>query len=108
MEVPPCMLRALCTIGVCVKTNQNCGIDVSYDWLSQVKTIIRCETFRYMNSFFPDTIISWNKVITHFNNVLSFGNMKEHIRSLIRPEKKSIFGIHDPSGVRYLFQLRVG
>ena len=69
---------------------------------------IRCKTFRYMYSFFPDTITSWNNVITHFNNIPSFGNLKEHIRSLIRPEKKSIFGIHDPSGVRYLFQLKVG
>ena len=69
---------------------------------------IRCKTFRYMYSFFPDAITSWNNVITHFNNIPSFGNLKEHIRSLIRPEKKSIFGIHDPSGVRYLFQLRVG
>ena len=58
--------------------------------------------------FFPGLITSWNNVITHFNNVPSFDNLKEHIRSLIRPEKKSIFGIHDPSGVRYLFQLRVG
>ena len=69
---------------------------------------IRCKTFRYMYSFFPDAITSWNNVITHFNNIPSFGNLKEHIRSLIRPEKKNIFGIHDPSGVRYLFQLRVG
>ena len=31
-----------------------------------------------------------------------------HILSLIRPKKKSIFNIHDPSGLRYLFYLRVG
>ena len=30
------------------------------------------------------------------------------ILSLVRPEKKGIFGIHDPSGLRILFQLRVG
>ena len=28
--------------------------------------------------------------------------------SLIRPSKKSIFGIHDPYGIKILFQLRVG
>ena len=33
---------------------------------------------------------------------------KRHILSLVRPEKRSIFGIHDPSGLRILFQLRVG
>ena len=31
-----------------------------------------------------------------------------HILSLIRPKKKCIFGIHDPLGLRYLFQLRAG
>ena len=34
--------------------------------------------------------------------------MKDHILSLIRPEAKNIFGLHDPIGLRYLFQLRVG
>jgi hypothetical protein len=36
-----------------------------------------------MSSFFPDAVISWNNIITHF-------------------------GIHDPLGFRYLLQLRVG
>ena len=27
---------------------------------------------------------------------------------MIRPKKKNIFGIHDPLGLRYLLQLRVG
>ena len=61
-----------------------------------------------MNSFFPDTISSWNNAISHFQNVPSLGTFKKHITSLIHPEKKSIFGIHDHSGVGFLFQLRVG
>ena len=69
---------------------------------------IRCKTFRYMNSFFPDAITSWNSAITHFHNVPSVGIFKKHVISLIRPEKKHIFGIHDPLGVGYLFQMRVG
>ena len=69
---------------------------------------ISCKSFRYMNSFFPDAITSWNKVITHFHNIPSVGILKDHIISLIRPEKKNIFGIYDPLGLRYLFQLRVG
>ena len=49
-----------------------------------------------MYSFFPGAITSWNNAITHFNNVPSFGNLKEHIRSLTRPEKKafSVYMIH--------------
>ena len=38
----------------------------------------------------------------------SINILKNHILSLIRPEKKSIFNIHDPAGLRYLFYLRLG
>ena len=69
---------------------------------------IKCKSDRYMNSFFPDGSNSWNNVITHFNDIQSIDILKKHILSLIRPEEKSIFGIHDPSGLRNLFQLRVG
>ena len=61
-----------------------------------------------MYSFFPDGITSWNNVITHFKDIPSIDILKDHILSLIRPEKKNIFGNHDPSGLRSLFQLRVG
>ena len=62
---------------------------------------------RYMNSFFPDAINSWNNIITNYQNLSSFTSLKAHILSLIRPKIKSIFGIHDPLGLRYIFQLRV-
>ena len=57
---------------------------------------IGCKSDRYMNSFFPDGINSWNKVITHFKTIPSIDILKRHILSLVRPERKSIFGIHDP------------
>ena len=37
----------------------------------------------------------------------TFDTLKTHIITFFRPKAKSIFGIHDPLGVRYLFQLRV-
>ena len=69
---------------------------------------IRCRSSRYMSSFFPDAITSWNNVITHFDNIPSIIILKDHILSLIRPKEKNIFSIHDPLGLRYLLQLRVG
>ena len=60
-----------------------------------------------MNIFFPYVINSWNNTITHFQDVPTFIRLKAHILSLIRPKAKSIFGIHDPLGLRYLFQMRV-
>ena len=68
---------------------------------------IRGNTSRYKNIFFPDAIIFWNTIITNFQNVPSFTSLKAHILSLIRPKAKSTFGLHDPLGLRFLFQLRV-
>ena len=68
---------------------------------------IRCKTSRYKNSFFPDAISSWNNIITNFQNVPPLTSLKTHILSLIHPKIKSIFGVHDPLGLRYLFQLRM-
>ena len=68
---------------------------------------LRCRTNRYMKRFFPDAISSWNILISHFINMPIFSELKTHITSLFRPKIKSIFGIHDPLGIHYLFQLRV-
>ena len=69
---------------------------------------LRCRTMRYKNSFFPDAICSWNNLITDFENLPTFGSLKSHVISLIRPKRRSTFGIHDPIHLRHLFQLRVG
>ena len=42
-----------------------------------------------------------------FQNVPPSTSLKAHIISLIRPKAKSTFGVHDPLGLRFLFQLRV-
>ena len=70
---------------------------------------IRCKSYRYMNSFFPDAIASWNLFMEIFNYkfVPSLRLLKNDIISLIRPESKSFFKIHDTTGLRYIFQLRV-
>ena len=60
------------------------------------------------NSFFPDAISSWNNIISDFNAMPTFDHLKNHIFKLVRPSERSIYGIHDPKGVKYLFQLRVG
>ena len=38
----------------------------------------------------------------------TFASLKTHIITFFRPKSKSIFGIHDPLGIRYLFWLRIG
>ena len=44
----------------------------------------------------------------NFVTMPSFLVLKKHLQTLFRPPKKFIFDIHDPHGVKYIFQLRVG
>ena len=74
---------------------------------SRVFRDIKCRTIRYSISFFPDAIASWNNFITHFEHFPTFDGLKDHLIALVRPDVKSIFGLHDPIGLRLLFQLRV-
>ena len=67
---------------------------------------MKFKTDRYKNSFFPQALSSWNKIISHFEDFPSLDCLKGHVLSFSRPKNKSIFGVHDPIGLRYLFQLR--
>ena len=69
---------------------------------------IPCNTLRYMNSFFPNVVKSWNGIGSEFQTCASLNTFKRNILGLIRPTPKPIFGIHDPFGLKYIFQLRVG
>ena len=69
---------------------------------------IRGNTDRYMDSFFPDSIKSWNNITSelHFcNNIITF---KKSLLVFVRDNPKSIFGIHNPIGLKHLFRLRLG
>ena len=44
----------------------------------------------------------------HFTEMPSLLNLKKHLLSLFCPNPKSIFGIHDPTGTKIIFQLRLG
>ena len=79
-----------------------------HQFLLNIFRNIRCRTNRYKNSFFPDAIKSWNHIISNFNDLPSREMLRKHLLSFFRPTRKSIFGLHDPIGLRYLFQLRVG
>ena len=68
---------------------------------------IRCRSLRYMTSFFPNAVCAWNIFIGNFEIMPSIVNLNDYINSLIRPNVKSIFGIYDPVGIRFIFQLRL-
>ena len=65
-------------------------------------------TQKYQNSFFPDAISAWNSLIGNVQDDITKANIKSYIIKIIRPRPKSIYNIHDPLGLHYLFQLRTG
>ena len=68
---------------------------------------IHCNTSRFMNSFYPDAVKSWNNLGEQFNSSKSINIFKNNINNLIRPPPKPVFSVYDPKGLKYLFQLRV-
>ena len=69
---------------------------------------IRCKSKNYNNSFYPDSIKCWNNIGPELRNSPNLKSFKVSILSLIRPTAKSIYGIHDPVGIKWLYQSRVG
>ena len=57
------------------------------------------------NSFIPDDVGIWNNVGTDFQTCTSLSLFKIHILSLIHPDAKTVFDVHDPTGLKYLFLL---
>ena len=59
-------------------------------------------------SFYPNCLSEWNKLEPELRLAPSIAVFKKKILSIIRPPAKSVYGIHDPKGLSYLTQLRVG
>ena len=66
----------------------------------------RTRTERYKKTFFPNAIYSWNNIIGTIQGEITRSSIKSHIVITTRPNPKSFYGIHDPIGIHYLFQLR--
>ena len=62
--------------------------------------------------FAPSLIIpcvaSWNNIGPDLRGAKSLSVFKINIFKIIRPVKKEIFNIHNPTCIRWIFQLRVG
>ena len=72
-----------------------------------LKTIF-CNTDRYHNTFFPDSVTLWNDLGPKLRGAESLSIFKKNILKIYRPAKKSLFNIHDPNCIKWIFQLRVG
>ena len=56
-------------------------------------------------SFYPNCLREWNQLDPEIRLAPSLPIFKTKLLSIIRPPAKSVFGIHDPSGLSYLTQV---
>ena len=68
----------------------------------------RSRTVRFAKSFFPDAVKTWNTIMPDFREMPDLSELKKHLLSLFRPAQKSIFNVYDPSGTKFIYQLRLG
>ena len=61
----------------------------------------------FKNTFFPSTIMEWNKLDWEIKNSGSIVTLKK-ILSFIRRSVNSTFNCHNPRGIKLLSQLRLG
>ena len=67
---------------------------------------VKHEYFR--NSFFPSTVIEWNKLDKSIRNSQSVSTFNKQILKFIRPSPNSSFNVHNPHGIKLFTRLRVG
>ena len=56
----------------------------------------------FKNTFFPSTIIEWNKLDWKIKNSESIETFKKRILSFIRPSLNSTFDWHNPKAIKLL------
>ena len=62
----------------------------------------------FKKTFFPSTIIEWNKLDLKIKNSESIKTFKKRILSFIRTSPNSTFNCHNPKGTKLLSRLRLG
>ena len=75
---------------------------------SPVAVISNFVIFFLKNSFFPSSIIEWNKLALDLRNLDSFSVFKKSILNFICSSPNSIFNCHNPKAVKFITQLRLG
>ena len=69
---------------------------------------LKARAEKFKSSFYPHCLSEWNELDPEVKLVPSVAVFKKKLLSIIRPPARSIFGIHDPTGLFYLTQIKVG
>ena len=62
----------------------------------------------FKNSFFPSTLIEWNKLDLNIRNPERLTNFKGNIFKFIHPSENSVFLCNNPKRIQLLTRLRFG
>ena len=62
----------------------------------------------FKNSFFPSTVIEWNKLDPNLRSAASLSNFKNNLLKFIRPSPNSEFNCHNCKGTKCLTRLHLG
>ena len=67
-----------------------------------------CRTDIFKYSFFPYTIVEWNKLDANFKNAKSYMCFRNSLLKIGRSVQNSIYKIFNPLGINFLTRLRLG
>ena len=62
----------------------------------------------FKNSFFPSTVIEWNRLDPNLRSATSLSVFKKNLLKFVRSLPKSVFNCHNCKGIKYLTRLRLG
>ena len=65
-------------------------------------------TYQFKYSFFPYSIIEWNKLDINLRNAKSFLIFRNALLKIGKPMQNSIYNIYDLAAIKYLTRLRLG
>ena len=75
--------------------------------LANIPSLIFKHNF-FKNTFFPSTILEWNKLDPSLRNSSSYNVFKNSILKFIRPFPNKIFQCHNAKGIKLVTRLRLG
>ena len=75
--------------------------------LDQVETDY-CRTDTFKDSFFPYTVVQWNKLDLNIKQSKSFSIFWNSLLKIVQNNQCSVYKIHNPQGLKLLTRLRFG
>ena len=77
-------------------------------WNPSVVGQIKARTEKFKSNLYPHSLYEWNKLDPEIRESFSVSVLKKKLFSDIRPPANSVYGIHNPKGIAFLTQLRMG